>query len=67
MISSSVNPFWYCASGFSVECAWFFSRDLGELLEADAAVLVAVLHADLGEHAGIVSVPSQPSTGMTAP
>ena len=50
MISSSVNTFWYCASGFSVECAWFFSRDLGELLEADAVVLVGVLHAGLPEH-----------------
>ena len=28
MISSSVNTFWYCASGFSAECAWFFSATL---------------------------------------
>ena len=52
MISSSVNRFWYAASGFSVECAWFFSEILREQLEVDAAVLVAVLHADLREHAG---------------
>ena len=28
MISSSVNRFWYAASGLSVECAWFFSEIL---------------------------------------
>ena len=52
MISSSVNTLLYCASGFSAECSWFFSRDLGELLEADAVVLVGVLHAGLAEHRG---------------
>ena len=28
MISSSEKTFWYCASGLSAECAWFFSATL---------------------------------------
>ena len=47
-----MNFFWYAASGFNVEWAWFFSLISGEQLEAGAAVLVAVLGADLGEDAG---------------
>ena len=46
LISSSVNRCWYCASGFSVECAWFFSATRVELVEPDARMRVRVLGAD---------------------
>ena len=52
MISSSVNRFVVGGERVERRVGVVLLADLGEQLEARAAVLVAVLHADLGEHAG---------------
>ncbi len=67
MISSSVNRFWYAASGFNVECAWFFS-----LMRANSSKLVPPYlwpysMPICANTPGMVSVPMRPSTGATAP
>ena len=65
--SSSENCFWYCASGFSTECAWFFSATLANCSNPTPSCCPAYSMPACANTPGISVVPSRPSTLITAP
>ena len=67
MTSSSENAFWYCASGFSVECVWFFSATLANCSKPTPSFVPAYSMPACANTPGMSLVPSRPSTLMTEP
>ena len=52
IISSQRHLPWCSGLGVERGVRWFFTQTLANMLEGGAVVAVAVLHADVGEHAG---------------
>src|SRR4026207_2088966 len=67
MISSSVNFFWYAASGLSVGWAWFFSEIWANSSKLVPPYLWPYSMPIWANVPGMVAVPMRPSIGATAP
>ncbi len=67
MTSSSENCFWYCASGLSVEWAWFFSATLANCSKPTPSCSLAYSMPAWANTPGMSVVPTRPSTLITEP
>ena len=65
--SSSENCFWYCASGLSVEWAWFFSATLANCSKPTPSCSLAYSMPACANTPGMSVVPTRPSTLITEP
>ena len=67
MISSRLNRLVYAASGFSVECAWFFSAIFANSSKLVPPYLWPYSMPTWANTPGMVSVPTLPSSEVTSP
>ena len=67
MMSSRLIFFEYAASGFSVECEWFFSEIRANSSKLVPPYLWPYSMPTSANTPGMVSVPMRPSTAATAP
>ena len=67
LISSSVNRFWYAASGLSVEWEWFFSEIPANTSMSTPPYLWPYSMPTWANTPGMLSVPMRPSVAATAP
>ncbi len=67
MISSRVKRFWYAASGFSVEWAWFFSEIRANSSKLVPPYLWPYSMPTWANTPGMIPVPIRPSVLPSAP